>query len=125
MSATAFTLNDEQRTGRFSDLPGARSMPPVKPAKPGKHDRGWETCPCCDQRVPPDRWTFYTQFGGGVRRLCVAALMIISALLRCARFVVAGGLCLFGLVGVCMRAVGFTIAHPDDRRLLLKLRWDR
>ena len=62
-TATAFTLNEEMRTGRFSDL--AVSPPVRKEQKPGKDDGLGHTCPYCEQKVPPARRTFYWQFGGG------------------------------------------------------------
>ena len=56
-------------------------------------------------------------FAGGVSRFAVAIYMILGAILRCVRLVIAAALCLAGLVGNCCRTLGIRIAHRDDRRL--------
>ena len=126
MAATAFTFTDElQQQSRFSDRDIPDWTQPRQEPKPNQKDPLGHTCPYCDQQLPDPGTTIVSMFGGGLRRLLVAVLMITVAGLRCIRFVAAGGLCMIGLFGACCRAIGLRIAHPHDRRLLSPRRINR
>jgi hypothetical protein len=63
----------------------------------------------------------FSMFSRGFRQMIVALFTIVFAVVRFARFIVAGSLCLVGFVGACCGALGLRVAHPDDRKLLEKL----
>lgn len=83
--------------------------------KPTKYDS--HTCPFCEQRLPETRATIWNTFLGGIGRFAVAIYMILAAILRCVRLVVAATFCLLGLIGSFFRTLGLRVAHVDDRRL--------
>lgn len=115
---TAFAVYNDQR--RFSDeMFDAYER---TPARPCKDTSPLERCPFCEQQLPHARTTVLSVLLGGIQRLFVALCMIVGGVLRFARLVVAGVLCLIGLIGASSRAIGIKIAHPHDRRLFQRSR---
>ena len=117
MTTTAFTLNDEKR--RFSDEMVSAAILQKEP-KPPKNPPRPDACPYCEQALPHPSNSIPSMFRGGVRRLLIALWMITVAIIRCARFAVAGCFCFVGLIGICCRHLGVGIAHPDDRKILTR-----
>jgi hypothetical protein len=115
---TAFAVHEEKRLSRFSDemFSALHRQEP----KPVNDDPLPHRCPCCEQLMPHTRTTIVSVLCSGIHRLIVAVCMIVGAVLRFARLVVASGLCLIGFVGACCRSLGVRIAHPDDRRFFAK-----
>jgi hypothetical protein len=116
--ATVFTRQDDRRQVRFTDEMFSVSPPP-KPAPLPEHPHtAGHRCPFCEQPMPQGRTSILSLFLGGIGRFFTSLWMIVAAVLRFARFVVGGTLCLVGLLGAGIRAVGVRIAHPQDRCLL-------
>lgn len=113
-------------SSRWSPLRGSSAAysdaPPVRHAeKPHVYEECDLHCPYCHQRMDRVGMTVANLLAGGCRQLCFAVWMIVVALVRCLRFVVAAALCLIGLLGAWCRALGLQIAHPHDRGFLEKL----
>jgi hypothetical protein len=89
----------------------AKPASPVQPA-------GAHACPFCEQPLPIARTSIVSMFAGGLKRFLVAIGMILGAVLRTVRLVVASALALIGLLGYCSRQLAYRVAHRDDRRLL-------
>ena len=75
-------------------------------------------CPYCQQPFDDASGTIPILMLVGCRQLIGAVSLIGACVFRCVRFVIAGALCLVGLIGACFRKVGLAIAHPRDRRVL-------
>ncbi len=115
-SATAYQTNECPSQRFAEEMFAGYERKRVEP-KPGKPMASPHTCPFCEQSLPQARRGILAMFAGGVSRFAVAIFMILGAILRCVRLVIAAALCLVGLVGSCCRTLGIRIAHRDDRRL--------
>jgi hypothetical protein len=116
--ATAIRDRVAQRPSRFSEDMFSMPRPQHPEPKPGNSHPASERCPYCDQLLPHAPHGAVSVLFGGIRKLFSAVLVILVAVIRCARLILAGCLCLIGLLGACCRSLGIRIAHPDDRRFL-------
>jgi hypothetical protein len=112
------TYRDECQRRRFPDE--LFGTPPRKEPSSGNERAESHVCPFCEQPLRQCRSTIASLFFGGIERLFVAAWMIGGAILRCVRFIIAAVLCFVGFLGACFGALGCCIAHPEDRKLLIR-----
>ena len=57
-------------------------------------------------------------FAAGLGMVGCAVALIVMSVLRAARFLVAGALCVVGMIGMGALAIAKRIIHPSDRRFL-------
>ena len=111
-TAERFNFSNASSNARQSSAP----QKPAKPAADG-HD---DFCPYCQRNFPVSNTSVCELLQLGVKQLVGAVYMIVAGIIRCARFAVAGALCLVGLIGSCCFGLASRIAHRDDRKLLFR-----
>jgi len=115
-SVRRFNFPDAVETPSRAE-PTRHAEKPEKPIAGGGYE---DLCPYCQRALPGPGSNVVGLLQLGLKQLLGAIFMIVIGIVRCARFAVAGVLCLLGLIGSCCFGLASRIAHRDDRKLLFR-----
>lgn len=103
---------------------GPWSAPVQKPVEPrvDVHHASPAACPYCHGETQERQRTVDRVLTVAVHQAIFGVVLLVVGAIRICRLSVAAALCLVGFIGATLSKLGLRIAHPDDRRLLERIR---